>query len=648
MPHPDPRLFAFLPLLLTVPSGAWAAADASSVDGVVAQARRLGLAHERQWLKLGHWQPTLLGGFKSQADGMDFFLAPDGKRSPEAELEATLRALFGQLQRTPDQVARKIQPALCRFPARAAWLVGKLQLDPSVLAAQECPELDDFWRHVQPFSATIVFSSYYMNNPASSFGHTFLRIRKTGDGISADKCELLDYGIDYAAAADTTNPVLYAFKGIFGLFPGFFHIFPYYLKVREYNDVESRDLWEYDLSLAPAQVAMLVAHVYELGSTYFDYYYLDENCSYHVLAALEAAAPDLHLTDQLKLPVVPADTVKALQANPGLVVRTTYRPSAATQFHARIAGMTSTQLAAVEGLARDPEAPLPAGSPQAERIRLFDAAADLIDVRYAKELPFEPDGPAGKLKRRVLERRAEILQPSPELRIPPPLHKRPDAGHGSARISAGPIWSSVDGPMVSASWRISLHDLSDPPDGYPELSQIQFLPLQIRANGNSLALESLDLLDAISLHAVSAFDHAISWRIRAGVRRLRDHGCAGCLTAGAEFGSGFTVATDEQGLALFLLADMGIDAASDLRGISGVPGLRAGLGPLAGARARFGESGVLLLSGTWRYYPGALVTTSWQVDASLRWAANPGVAVGIEGRKTVLDWQGGGGLYFYF
>ena len=40
-------------------------------------------------------------------------------------------------------------------------------------------------------------------------------------------------------------------------------------------------------------VAMLAAHIFELGSTWFNYYYVDENCSYHILAALEVAAPRL-------------------------------------------------------------------------------------------------------------------------------------------------------------------------------------------------------------------------------------------------------------------------------------------------------------------------------------------------------------------
>src|SRR5262249_53633592 len=153
---------------------------------------------------------------------------------------------------------------------------------------------------------------------------------------SGKRRELLDYGVDYSADVDTTNALLYAFKGLTGLFPGTFHHYPYYYKVREYNDYESRDLWEYDLSLSPAQVAMLVAHIWELGSTYFDYYYLTENCSYHVLGALEAAAPELELLRHVKTPVIPVDTVKALYENQGLVRDVRYRPSIRTQFRKRI------------------------------------------------------------------------------------------------------------------------------------------------------------------------------------------------------------------------------------------------------------------------------------------------------------------------
>ena len=67
------------------------------------------------------------------------------------------------------------------------------------------------------------------------------------------------------------------------------------MKVREYNDTEARDLWEYELNLSPDQVDWMVRHAWETGATWFDYFFFRENCSYHLLSLLELAEPSLHL-----------------------------------------------------------------------------------------------------------------------------------------------------------------------------------------------------------------------------------------------------------------------------------------------------------------------------------------------------------------
>jgi hypothetical protein len=72
---------------------------------------------------------------------------------------------------------------------------------------------------------------------------------------------------------------------------------PYYLKVREYSDLENRDIWEYELNLTPEEIDRLLMHAWELGPIHFDYYFFDENCAYHLLGLLEAARPDLTLTE---------------------------------------------------------------------------------------------------------------------------------------------------------------------------------------------------------------------------------------------------------------------------------------------------------------------------------------------------------------
>ena len=67
---------------------------------------------------------------------------------------------------------------------------------------------------LRPRSITLVFSSYYLNSPASAFGHTFFRINKDDRRSDQTDLELLDYGIDFSATVDTNNALAYAFKGL--------------------------------------------------------------------------------------------------------------------------------------------------------------------------------------------------------------------------------------------------------------------------------------------------------------------------------------------------------------------------------------------------------------------------------------------------
>ena len=58
---------------------------------------------------------------------------------------------------------------------------------------------------------------------------------------------------------------------------------PYFYKLREYNDFESRDLWSYELNLTQKQISFLIDHLWEMKQTLIPYYYLDENSSCFVL-----------------------------------------------------------------------------------------------------------------------------------------------------------------------------------------------------------------------------------------------------------------------------------------------------------------------------------------------------------------------------
>jgi hypothetical protein len=639
-----PPLVALLVSLAAAPPAAAAPSpDPSYLPELVARARRLRLAEDPGWLRLGHWRRTAKG-WKSEVDGSPFFRALRGKTDPRAELEATLRALFDARP-----VAEELSDAQCRFPARFAFLAGKLGVDPTRLPPRACPRLEDFLARVHARSATLVFSSYYLNNPASAFGHTFLRLNKEEGARAGKAYELLDYGIDYAATVTTRNAVLYAFNGLFGLFRGQFSHLAYYYKVRQYADAESRDLWEYDLALEPREVALLAAHLWELGGTWFDYWYLDENCSYHILGALEAAAPRLSLVEHAgKAVVLPSDTVKALFRNPGLVRRVNYRPSIRTQFEARAARLDAAALDAVEALAGDPAAPLPAAPIEAQAA-VLDAALDHLDLRFGRDLVVGKAPEAARSRQLLLERRSALAVVSPPLDVTPPHALAPELGHGSLRLGAGGGWSSGDGALVLLDLRLALHDLGDPPLGFPPLAQIEFLPTRVRLapREGKVELDESWLVRVLSLNDLSRFDLRPSWRVRFGAATVRDAGCGGCLAAQAELGAGLTRASLLGAADLYVGADASVEAASHLAGIADGP-VRAGIGPGGVLRIRAGSRAALLADARWRWLPDAAPDRTWDLRASLRLHVARDLSLALEARRTPAADEGTATVLGYF
>lgn len=654
-------LFVFLGFvlgLLFAPEGVARAqgADADSeaaayAETLVERAHAMRLAERRVWLRLGHYR-TKVWGTRSDADGPDFFLAPDGASNPSAELDATLRGFF----KPPSYAAGRapVHP-ICRFPARLAVLAEALEFERGRLRMPRCEKFEEFWKSAAPHSATLVFSSFFISNPASAFGHTFLRINRDVEPGKSKREELLDHGIDYSAHVDTTNALLYGLKGLLGLFPGTFNMYPYYYKVREYNDFESRDLWEYDLNLTRKQVLLLTAHIWELGSTYFNYYYIDENCSYHILTALEAALPDVDITSKLRSFVIPADTVRALTSHAGLVANVRYRPSLRHVFETRTSGMTGDDLALVSRLVDDVESPLPSNLDDARRIRVLDAAVDLNDIRWAKELVKETDTPGARRKQRLLERRAEVTQPSPDVQVPTPALDAPHLSHGSGRVTlaSGALSPTQATPLVAGSagafrqrrtfyefgWRAAGHDLTDPSPGQPDSSRLDFVGVTARYYPGRRSLKGLELTDLTlarieSLTPLDRFTLKATWKITAAAFRIRDRACAhdDCLVVGGIAGGGLALSFLNRHLITYAIAETGVMGSGALDGIEGSP-FRLDVGPTGGFRLSIGESFRAVLAAHAGYLPLQDLTSTGYVEGTLRWRLARDVAIGVDARS---------------
>jgi hypothetical protein len=616
------------------------------VEALVRRARAEKLAETKTWLRLGHYRKNKFRGYTSEADGRPFFLAENGKHDPEAELEATLRGFFG-----PDPKEPELQHPQCRFPARFAWLDQELGIDRRRLPKKPCKEYREYLDLLRPRGISLVFSSYYLDNPASAFGHTFLRVHRTPKPGATTHNELLDYGVDYSATVDTSNALFYALKGLLGLFRGDFRKIPYHFKVREYNDFESRDLWEYELALSPAELEFFAAHLWELGSTYFAYYYLSENCSYHVLAAVEVARPELELLSQLSWPVLPAETIKALYKNPGLVRSVSYRPSNRTQFKRRVEGLSAEELDLVMHLMENPKLELPVDWGPAKSVKVLDVALDLIDVRLARDLVkdrAEHDNRDFEIQQELLVRRASILIDSVPPTFAPPFRRAPHLGHGATRLGLGSGYDREEGWFHEFSFRLALHDLADPANGYPEFAAIEFLPFTLRYDVEEprLTLQKFSAIRVRSLSPVDRFDTPLAFGFDVGFERTFDEGCYDCPTGFAAAEAGLAWAPLDGALLFFLLGQVNVNVPIRDSGLLDV--FRVGVGPHGGLRVRLSDDLAFFAEGRWSYLPGQDPFHTWGGAGKLRWQYTRNFALGVESDVYPSTISGRGVSYLYF
>jgi hypothetical protein len=483
-----------------------AAAQADTLADTLTAARDARLADDPAWADLLQYEPyPITGHLRSLADDKGFFNAPDGARNPTAELDATLARLFEPARpEAPDEHPQ------CRFPARHHWLRQRLALSPMQLPEQPCPRLEKWAAEINPAGVTLVFPSAYVNSPASMFGHTLLRI-DTPEQTEATR--LLAYTINYAAKADATDGFTFALKGLTGLYPGALSSSPYYAKVREYSDMESRDVWEYRLNLTPAETRQLLRHAWEIGATRFDYWFFDENCSYMILRLLDVARPGLRVAKQFYWTAIPVDTVKGVVAMPDLVTDIRFRPSTGTELAHRASRLAPTSLDAAIAVADGRRTPHSLGT-DTQAIEQLEFADRLVSLRgHAGKL--DQDEALARLKAIQIIRSQLPTIDTGAIPVPP----RPENGHASGR--AGLATGRLDGTnALFLDLRPAYHDLLDAETGYARGAQIRFLDLGAsQREGQGWRLDRFLPVDIVSVAPRLSWTQPLSWKVRFGWER---------------------------------------------------------------------------------------------------------------------------------
>ncbi|ASP39968.1 hypothetical protein CHH28_15380 [Bacterioplanes sanyensis] len=463
------------------------------------------LAQHKQWQHLLHYRLHWNGEVYSQNDSDEFFLHPTGKYDALAELNAAVRA-FSITDMADDESAQ------CRFPARYEWL--KQQLNDHAFIDQPCPDFDRWAKEIAAHSLTLIFPASHINSPSSMYGHTLVRMDREDPASS----KLLAYSVNFAANADPTdNELVFSYKGLTGGYPGVVSVLPYYVKTNEYQHMEYRDVWEYPLNLSPAEVDQFVRHIWETQDTEFDYFFFDENCSYRLLALIDAATERADLTDDFFLTAVPVDTIRALD-DQGFVAGAVYRASAASQLNAA-SDQVSKQVREVSRVLVESDDDIDtllqslSAKQQVQALELSHAYARYLAVKKKKASP--------ELRRRTLALLSARAKRPIESGFQPAAQPglRDDQGHQTRRfaLAAG----QTEHGFVDLHWRPAYHDVMDLLDGFVPGSQIQMGATELRAwDTDDIRLQRLTVIDVLSLSQRDFYQRPTAWGVSGGAKRF--------------------------------------------------------------------------------------------------------------------------------
>ena len=302
------------------------------------------------------------------------------------------------------------------------------------------------------------------------YGHTFLRMDKG----------LTSYSVNFAAETNQTMGAGYAMKGLSGAYPGKFTTIPYYMKIQEYNNLESRDLWEYQLNLSSAEIRSLVLHLWELGPAYMKYYFLTKNCSYQLLPLMEAARPGVKLSNRFRWMTIPADTLRAVRETPGLVTDINVRPSAVTKMLAARANLRREEIKIAGRIARNPNADI-ASSLQSvdEKRKGIVLQSAFLYYRYLNGFARFQEIKRDAREHSMLLELNRHQVPEEKNLLSPAGFEAPEDAHRTSRA----MWSTgrrMGDWFQEISLRPALHDFLDPDYGYIPHSRLEMFHLKAR------------------------------------------------------------------------------------------------------------------------------------------------------------------------
>jgi hypothetical protein len=365
-------------------------------------------------------------------------------------------------------------------------------------------------------SASLVFASFYSGNAASMFGHTFLRINPELQQREHGRA-LLGYAVGFLANPHPEDPLLlYAYRGLTGSYIGNYHIDPYYQTMAIYGSGENRDLWEYDLKLSPEQMDMLLAHLWELfTNAQFSYYFLDENCSYYILALLQVLYPDIPLLENWWPLTMPLETLRRLLEYQLLDPSPLQRPSLAANLDQSYSQLSTGEKESFHQIFSGKGKIKPETGAQNLGANTLSALTRVYEFRkFASENQLNAQESINYREARLARAKlGTAIAPEETLGSSP---SAPHLSHGNQLLEWKAQKQTNHGPALGLRYRAGLHGINNLDRGYEPWSEIRYLDGEASFSKERWGMDTLDFIAIKSLSALKPWQKDFSWAIQGG------------------------------------------------------------------------------------------------------------------------------------
>ena len=468
----------------------------------IKQANDTELYKNKEWLSLVHYKKNIFNKYKSIVYGDNFFISKNGKTDPQSELIETIVNLFKINTKEEENI-------LCKFPARVDFLKKHLKIQDDELIKINCIEYNKFFNEVKPESLSIIFPTAYINNPASMFGHTLIRINKINSNNY--NSQLNSIGVNYGAnTGQEISGISFAFKGVFGLYNGFFSATPYYKMVNNYNNLESRDIWEYQLNYNKQEAEYYTKHMWELLHSESKYYFFKKNCSYYILESLNILRPELDLTNNFYFYTAPVDTIKIL-INNKIITEKKYRAGLQKQIKNISKEMNYLEKKSSKNIIINKQ-------PLIENAKVYEASYKLLQYNKIKNKITLSEY---RKKSMFILKKINTFE---KYELKESYLDSPDAGHKLNKINLQYGYSNIKKDFIELSYKPAYHELLDNNKGFEFGSEINFFSTILRYynNNNKLDLEKFNFVSIKSLAPWDYFFKPISFSVLFGINNLYD------------------------------------------------------------------------------------------------------------------------------